>query len=239
MFGHTNTSGIPAVRPSADQLKEMHLLAQKNDGEAKERMKQEYDTRMRAREGSIGIGSIVLVKQERKNKLMPAWDPNPYTVTLINGSLITAKRTYPTHHEITRNSSFFKRYIYYDDENSNEIPAPTPGEIKTGPVAESSDPVKEGYINTSTSTTESSGTTGPEISLAQAAESSDPSTIELQATESSDQSTGNNDTTKRGRPTKEQSILNEQKYREEQAAKRAANPPQRASTRLKINRSFI
>ena len=50
----------------------------------------------------------VLVKQDKKNKLSTPFNPNMYKVTGINGSMITATNE---DHQITRNSSFFKKLV--------------------------------------------------------------------------------------------------------------------------------
>ena len=51
------------------------------------------------------IGDSVLVKQEKKNKFTPNFDPKPLRVTKIKGTMITAERP---GFKITRNQSFFK-----------------------------------------------------------------------------------------------------------------------------------
>jgi hypothetical protein len=70
-------------------------------------MKLEYDTRMRALESNITVGSLVLIKLKKVCKSTPTWDPDPYRVININGTQITAQRHDRT---TTRNSSFFKLY---------------------------------------------------------------------------------------------------------------------------------
>ena len=54
----------------------------------------------------IKIGDTVLVKQPQNNKRTPAFDPKPYTVVNIKGSMVRARRS---GHSITRNISFYKR----------------------------------------------------------------------------------------------------------------------------------
>ena len=54
----------------------------------------------------IHVGDTVLVKQPRKNKLTTAYDPQPYVIEDINGSMISASRESG---KIVRNSSHFKR----------------------------------------------------------------------------------------------------------------------------------
>ena len=46
------------------------------------------------------------MKQARKNKLSSVYSPEPYEITQIKGSMITARNN---NHYITRNCSFFKK----------------------------------------------------------------------------------------------------------------------------------
>ena len=85
--------------------------ALENDAKEKSCMEAEYNQRIRARETNVRVGSKVLIKLKRRRKDTPAWDIDPYTVTEINGSMITASRH---GHVTTRNSSFFK--LYHDVE---------------------------------------------------------------------------------------------------------------------------
>ena len=90
-------------------------MARENDRKAKERMKKEYDQRMGAREPQIQVGMKVLLKVERKRKADPRWDPQPYTITAIKGTMVTAKRGDV---EVTRNSSWFKPYYAFVEEEN-------------------------------------------------------------------------------------------------------------------------
>ena len=56
---------------------------------------------------SIKAGDLVLVRNEKKGKLEPVYDPRPYTVTENKGTMVTASRTNAIH-VLTRNTSFFK-----------------------------------------------------------------------------------------------------------------------------------
>ncbi len=51
----------------------------------------------------IKVGDLVLVRNERKGKLQPVYDPKPYTVAMTKGTMVTASRVNPRH-VITRNS---------------------------------------------------------------------------------------------------------------------------------------
>eukprot|EP00794_Sanderia_malayensis_P014500 gene14500-16007_t len=73
-----------------------------------------YDQRQHTKKSGIQEGYLVLVKQGRKDKTTSRFNSNPYRVTEIAGTRITAIRS---DHEITRNTSFFKKYNPPDDEN--------------------------------------------------------------------------------------------------------------------------
>ena len=55
----------------------------------------------------IQVGDTVLVRQPKKNKLTPYYNPKPMQVTAKKGPMLTAKQSGGTH--ITRNSSHFKK----------------------------------------------------------------------------------------------------------------------------------
>jgi len=78
----------------------------RRDGAAKAIMKAYADNRNNATECKLKIGDTVLVRQNRTNKLSSIYDPVPYKISEIKGSMITARRG---RKEITRNSSFFKQ----------------------------------------------------------------------------------------------------------------------------------
>ena len=94
------------------------------DASAKARMKVYADKKNRAAECTLKLGDTVLVKQQRQNKLSSYYDPVPYTITAMNGSMVTASRKDKT---IVRNSSFFKKitppnyiHTYNGCENDSE-----------------------------------------------------------------------------------------------------------------------
>ncbi len=45
---------------------------------------------MLAKEPTISVGSQVLVKLKKRRKDTSAWDREPYTVSAVNGSMVTA-----------------------------------------------------------------------------------------------------------------------------------------------------
>jgi hypothetical protein len=55
-------------------------------------------------------GDVVLMRNEQKNnKLTPSFDPQPYNVVAIKGSMVTVSTTPGTGNCVTRNASFFKK----------------------------------------------------------------------------------------------------------------------------------
>ena len=63
------------------------------------------DKRRKTAPSSFRPGDIVLVRQSKKDKLTSPFDPLPYRIVAVKGSMITAERDGKT---VTRNSSFFK-----------------------------------------------------------------------------------------------------------------------------------
>lgn len=69
-------------------------------------MKSNADRVNNAKEFMIKVGDTVLVRKKKENKWSTRFDPQPYCVTRVKGTMITATR--PGHY-ITRNISFFKK----------------------------------------------------------------------------------------------------------------------------------
>ena len=76
-----------------------------NDQRTKGKMKSYADKRRHTKECDIKVGDKVLVVKTAGFR-KKSYDPVPYTVTVINGSQITAEHE---GHKITRNTSFYKR----------------------------------------------------------------------------------------------------------------------------------
>ena len=103
------------LRSSTDET------VRERDASAKARMKAYADKKNRAAEFTLKLGDTVLVKQQRQNKLSSYYDLVPYTISAMNGSMVTASRKDET---IVRNSSFFKRITPPNDihtYNPNDI----------------------------------------------------------------------------------------------------------------------
>ena len=76
------------------------------DAAAKARMKAAYDRE--AREQSVNIGDKVLLKRKKRDKLDMPYETEPYRVTKIKGTMVTAENKL---HSITRNIALFKTLL--------------------------------------------------------------------------------------------------------------------------------
>ena len=63
---------------------------------------------VKSKEPEIKISGKFHVKQKPKNKEEPFFNPEPYRVAKMNGTMITAENS---NHEITRNASHFKKIL--------------------------------------------------------------------------------------------------------------------------------
>ena len=96
---------LPKVSGELHPEKDVQLRVR--DKTVKEKEKKYADTRRRTKSRKFMMGETVLVRQEKRNKLSTPFEPIPYHVTRIKGSMITAQRT-TDNRTVTRNSSFFK-----------------------------------------------------------------------------------------------------------------------------------
>ena len=77
----------------------------KRDEKRKQKIKKAAD-RGKHNVPQLAHGDKVIIRQERRNKLTPHYEPRPLKVITVKGSMITAAR--PTGEKITRNRSHFK-----------------------------------------------------------------------------------------------------------------------------------
>lgn len=84
----------------------MTALALANDARAKASMKKYADSAQNTRHREFSINQPILHRWDRSFKHAPLFDPMPYRVQSIKGSMITAHRL---NHTVTRNSSKFKQ----------------------------------------------------------------------------------------------------------------------------------
>ena len=89
------------------------------DDKNKQKMKKNADITNHAKPRDITTGDIILFRQKKCNKLMTPFNPKPYTVVAVKGTMVTAKRQ---DHEITRNLSHFKLIGKYAVNDEQSIP---------------------------------------------------------------------------------------------------------------------
>jgi len=108
IFGRRLRTRLPHVNEQSPASTRLDAQLRETDTAAKQRMKQHNDSRNRARERQLAAGDTVLVRQTRRNKLSNYYEPQPYVITDICGSMVTAQRVIDSQ-TTTRNISFFKR----------------------------------------------------------------------------------------------------------------------------------
>lgn len=124
---HTTTNEAPATllfgRPLRTRIPEVprdsvdHSVRDR-DKQNKSRMKQNAERHMKIRTTPLKRDDRVLVKRDGYvDKFTTPYDPEPFTIVNIKGSMITARRGQKT---ITRNASFFKIVDAPMVDNGNE-----------------------------------------------------------------------------------------------------------------------
>ena len=81
------------------------MQAKANDAIAKARMKKYADAYQHVKHRLFKINDPVMLRWTRTDKYMSLFDPLPYRISAIKGTMITATRY---NHQVTRNSKFFK-----------------------------------------------------------------------------------------------------------------------------------
>eukprot|EP00794_Sanderia_malayensis_P006384 gene6384-biopygen5283 len=100
------------VRGSLPELQPRKIINRHKEAESNELIRKDYnkqyaDTQRHAKESHIKEGDTVLVRQEKKRKLMPKFNEKPYVVIERKGVTIIAENG--DKHRITRNISHFKK----------------------------------------------------------------------------------------------------------------------------------
>ena len=95
------------MESTAVNMDEINRQIDNADHDAKVKRKIYADNRRVAKDPIFKIGDQVLVRQPKVNKLTPRFNPKPYRITAIKGTMITARRP---NHMITRNCSHFKAF---------------------------------------------------------------------------------------------------------------------------------
>ena len=91
------------------------------------------DRKRNAQPNTFVLGDTVLVRQQKRNKLSSYYDPAPFKIVAMNGTMLTAERQGK---QIVRNSSFFKKIPSTTAPLSNSrptssVPPGNAGELST------------------------------------------------------------------------------------------------------------
>ncbi len=121
---------LPQLSPPVPEVREEVDMRHQA---AKEKQKAYADKGRNTKLHEISPGDSVLVRQPRENKFSLPYDPIPYRVEDVKGSMITAVKGRKT---ITRNSSFFKRVQCPPGDTEED-------ELEDTPVAEEEPPEQE------------------------------------------------------------------------------------------------
>ena len=217
MFGRAKTSGLPYLE-RVDFLayqSECHKQAREEHKAYCERMKKQFDKQMKVKECPLRSGDKVLFKRDAIRKDMSHWDPNPFTITAVKGSLVTANRIYPRQQSISRNSFCFKLFRGQEENESliseqtipNTHSKTTPESLELQPVAEFGD--QQPAIEYTVQTDELQANEADQMS---------------QEVQGIDEQVSNKQTRKKGRPLKEESEKIEIERQEKLRVQKETNP---------------
>ena len=104
LLGSDNCNILPNIKPRI-LTPAMKAQARLNDAIAKLRMKKYADAAQHVKHREFKPEDPVMLKWTRNNKYRSLFDPYPYRVKTVKGSMIMAARE---NHRVTRNSKFFK-----------------------------------------------------------------------------------------------------------------------------------
>lgn len=116
LFNRTVRGKLPVLHKR--NIVNRHKIAQKSETAKKDYNKKFADKKRNVRKSDITTGDYVLVRQERKNKLTPNFNPNPYVVINRQHSRVSARAK--NGHIITRNVSHFKKMPNPEQPSSDE-----------------------------------------------------------------------------------------------------------------------
>ena len=74
-------------------MSDLGAKVKENDDRAKVKVKTYADAKVRAKTSTINIGNTVLAQQRKHNKLSTHFDPLPFRVVRMNGTMIIACRS--------------------------------------------------------------------------------------------------------------------------------------------------
>ena len=103
LFNRKIRTKLPQVTMVSDQSKDEKV--RKADELAKSKMKCNADKSRQAKTSNIQIGDTVLLRQKKMSKVMTKFDPHPFKVIRMKGTMISVTRNGKY---VTRNASLFK-----------------------------------------------------------------------------------------------------------------------------------
>jgi transposase InsO family protein len=121
LFNRVINTKLPQL--SSVNKTESDKVIRERDGEAKAKMKLYADKMRKAKSSEIQVGDAVLLKQRKQTKLSCRFDPIPFCVTRIKGTMITVMRNGKF---VTRNASLLKKITPsksydYDRETDEDV----------------------------------------------------------------------------------------------------------------------
>ena len=105
LFNRKVRNKLPQLTSEHANQSGLGVKMKENDDRAKVEMKMYVDTKVRAKTSTIKVDDIVLARQQSHNKFSIRFDPIPFQVVHLNGTMVTARRNGKY---ITRNVSHFK-----------------------------------------------------------------------------------------------------------------------------------
>ena len=95
LFNRKIQTKLPQVQ-SVAVPSDMNDKVIENDTTAKAKMKENADKTAQKSQIQIQVGDLVLVRQKKQNKLSTRYDPSPFEVVQIKGTMVTARRKIST-----------------------------------------------------------------------------------------------------------------------------------------------
>ena len=107
MYGRKQKTRLPHM-PAHNPPSQEKIIEEAREREIKQKEKQKYykDKKSNVRHHNLNVGDTVLLSQ-RKTKVTPPYDPEPFTVIELKGHQITARRGEKT---ITRDAQKWKKF---------------------------------------------------------------------------------------------------------------------------------
>lgn len=110
------TSRLPNYRIQNENKSELQIQAKENDERSKSIMKTNGDLKLRTMNHSFKINDLVLLKQVKTNKCTPQFDPEPFKIVNIKGTMISIERN---NRQYARNASMLKLFLTSNEANKS------------------------------------------------------------------------------------------------------------------------